>query len=43
MKRKFSHEEIIITSVIVTMCASIAYCFGSLIYNIATNGIGMTI
>ena len=43
MKRKFSHEEIIVTSVIVTMCASMVYFFGLLIYNVVTSGTNMYI
>jgi len=43
MKRKFTHEEVIITSVIVSMCASIVYVLGMLIYNVATSGVNMSI
>ena len=43
MKRKFSHEEIIVKSVIVTMCASMVYFFGLLVYNVVTNGVYMSL
>jgi len=43
MKRKFTHEEIIVTSVIVTMCASMVYLFGLLVYNVVSSGVNMTI
>ena len=43
MKRKFSHEEIIVTSIIVTMCTSMVYFFGLLVYNVVTNGVNMGI
>jgi len=43
MRRKFTHEEIIVTSVIVTMCASMVYFFGTLVYNVVTHGLNMSI
>ncbi len=43
MKRKFNHEEVIVTSIIITVCASFAYCFGAFIYNAVVNGISMPI
>ena len=43
MKRKFSHEEIVVTSVILAMCASMVYVFGLLIYNVVVNGVTMYI
>ena len=43
MKRKFTHEEVIITSVIVSMFASIVYVLGMLIYNVTTSGVNMSI
>jgi len=43
MKRKFSHEEIIVTSLLITMCISMVYVFGLLIYNVVTSGCSMNI
>ena len=39
MKRKFTHEEIVVTSILVAMCASVMYAFGALVYNVVTFGI----
>ena len=39
MKHKFSHEEIIVTSVVVACCASMVYLFGALLYNALIIGI----
>ena len=43
MKRKFSHEEIVVTSVFVICSSSFFYCFAMLIYNAFTYGISMNI
>ena len=43
MKRKFSHEEVLVTSLLVAMCASMMYIFGLLIYNVVISGINMSI
>ena len=43
MKRKFTHEEIVVTSVLVIVFTSMSYCFGALIYNVIVNGVHMNI
>ena len=43
MKRKFSHEEVLVTSILVAMCASMMYVFGLLIYNVVISGCSMNI
>ena len=36
MKRKFTHEEIIVTSVIIVTTSSLVYFLGLLVYNVIT-------
>jgi hypothetical protein len=43
MKRKFTHEEIVVTSVLVICSTSMLYCFVALIYNALTYGVTMNI
>jgi len=43
MKRKFSHEEIVVTSVLVVCTSSFIYCLALFIYNIIVNGVHMNI
>jgi len=43
MKRKFTHEEIVVTSVLVVVFTSMSYCFAALIYNAITYGVHMNI
>jgi hypothetical protein len=43
MKRKFSHEEIVVTSVLVVGFTYILYCFVALVYNALTYGVHMNI
>ena len=43
MKRKFNHEEIVVTSVLVIGFTYISYCFCALVYYALTEGVHMNI
>ena len=43
MRRKFNHEEIVVTSVLVAGFTYISYCFVALVYNAIVYGVHMNI